>query len=286
MLDLFVATTAFALAAHVRPVFLSVGIPLLAGLFIGWHPDRRRRLLAMLIVGLTMGAGIGGWALRNALTGRYAVFSAMNDYAWLFHGAGLEARATNGDVDQIMERYRTELAREMSPDTKHLDQGRWYRAMRRKGWSAIRAQWKSIPGYAMRNLAQLMINVDHESFRQLMGYPPAPPATQGRLVAKLQRATDGVPGLRFVVGAQIVMTALLWVGVFLACVRWVEGRLSTSVRIAVAALLVAAVLGLAAGALPNAQVRFRVSLLPILWPVAALGFFAGGAPARSRSAGR
>jgi hypothetical protein len=97
--------------------------------------------------------------------------------------------------------------------------------------------------------------------------------------AVLQKLFES-PMLTVLEAFQVLMVAIMWIGVARALLRW--GEASTEYRVWSLYLLGLAVLMLALAAGGEADVRFRVPAVPLLAAVAGLGYFAAD-PAHAAS---
>jgi hypothetical protein len=274
--SLALSAAGLAAAVHVRPVFLNLApvlVVLVAFRLLGGN--RPRLVPALTVLALVLGAILGSWVVRNIRQVGYPGFSAVGDYALLFHAAGLEAETTGGDTDAIMERYRDELTQECPPDFKLMHQAEWYRTMRGKGWNELSGRLQAVPAYAVRQLLKVSTHVDHQSLEQVIGgirtdAPEREAAPRG-MAGRISALAASHPGILAAVLLQLGLVLVMWAGTTLA-LGWLWAERRSPVVLFQAGLLFATViLGLASGALPNAQVRFRLPLLPALLPLMAAG---------------
>jgi hypothetical protein len=131
--------------------------------------------------------------------------------------------------------------------------------------------------------------VDHQNLEQVTGglrTDAAERETPPRGIAgKIRSLVAGNAWILAAVLLQLALTLAMWAGAVMAGLRLLAARRSPVAVFQVGLLVLTAAVGLAAGALPNAQVRFRLTLLPALLPLMAAGFAWLDAARRRRASG-
>ncbi len=270
--DLIAGFAALVASIHVRPTFAPIAPLIALGLVPFLWGQWRRLATALAVAVIIVLLGIGGWMARNGREAGYPTFSAVTDGALLFQASGLQAFTEGGDADLLIERRREELRTELGRDTKLLDQGRWYRAMRARGWSIVSEHAGALPKYLARQVIKLMAHPDFRSLGVVVAGDEGPAAaTGGGFGATLAVLARERPLALAAVLFQLVILVLMWSGAFLSIGWLVQSRRSRT-RLGQGLLLLGVVgFGLVASALPNAQARFRASLLPAILPLTAAG---------------
>jgi hypothetical protein len=268
---LALATAGLVVTTYIRPASLAF-VPLLLLLLpiLHWpHPARLGR--ALLLVLAIAGLGLGPWIARNAQAG-YATFSTVGDFGPIFHASGLEGAITGEDSHLILERYRSELRASLGPDSKFVDQRRWYRALRAKGIAVIRTHATAFPGYLARKVAKVAMHPDHHTLRQVTtGESSSDPLPGEEPLKSLGDFLRLHPAWTPVMGFELALTAGAWLlGAIGLYALWTR-RADASARFQAALLFGVIAFGLLSGAFPNAQARYRLPVLPALFPLAALG---------------